>query len=131
MSLAVDLRTGVRRAPRREDYFTKRAAVDPGGECPLWLAFLDRIVAGDRELQAYLQRVAGYCLTGITSEHVMFFLYGTGANGKSVFINTLIGIWADYATVAAMTTFMASHTDQHPTDLAMLQGVRLVVAHET
>jgi putative DNA primase/helicase len=60
-----------------------------------------------------------------------YFMYGTGANGKSVFVNTLTAIWGTYAAVAPMTTFMASHTDQHPTDLAMLRGVRLVVAQET
>src|SRR5215471_20546151 len=48
------------------------------------------------------------------------FLYGIGANGKSVFINTLMGILKDYAAAAPMSTFMACHTDQHPTDLAML-----------
>jgi putative DNA primase/helicase len=103
----------------------------PGGDCPRWLQFLDEITAGDTELQAYLRRVAGYCLTGITTEHVLFFCYGTGANGKSVFVNTLAGIWGDYAVVAPMETFTASKTDHHPTDLAMLRGARLVIAHET
>jgi len=48
-----------------------------------------------------------------------------------VYINTLSGIWHDYAAVAPMATFMASPTDQHPTDLAMLHGGRLAVAQET
>jgi P4 family phage/plasmid primase-like protien len=131
-SLTVNLKTGASYEPQKENYITKSTAVSPERiETPRWTAFLNKVTGSDPELQKYLQRSAGYCLSGITSEHVLFFLYGTGANGKSVFIDTLIGIWADYATVAAMTTFMASHTDQHPTDLAMLQGVRLVVAHET
>jgi P4 family phage/plasmid primase-like protien len=130
--VTIDLRTGTEYAPRREDYCTKIAAVAPADiATKLWRAFLDKITAGDRDLQRYLQRMAGYCMTGDTSEHVLFFLYGTGANGKSVFINTLRGIWGDYASATPMTTFMASHTDQHPTDLAMLRGVRLVVAQET
>lgn len=87
---AAELRTGAVRPPRRIDYATKRAAVDPGGDCPRWRQFLGEITGADADLQAYLQRVAGYCLTGITSEHVLFFLYGTGANGKSVFITPLI-----------------------------------------
>jgi putative DNA primase/helicase len=37
----------------------------------------------------------------------------------------------DYATTAAMDTFTASATDKHPTDLAMLQGARMVSASET
>jgi putative DNA primase/helicase len=82
--MTIELQTGVNREPRREDYITKCAAVAPDKNCqtPVWLAFLDRITASDKELQAYLQRMAGYCMTGFTTEHVLFFLYGTGANGK-------------------------------------------------
>ena len=61
------------------------------------IGFLDTVTGGDAELQAYLQRMAGYCLTGVTTEHALFFLYGTGANGKSVFANTLTAILGDYA----------------------------------
>ena len=90
--MAIDLKTGIARPAQREDYCTKVAGARPGGECPIWLAFLDRITGKNPEIQKYLQRVAGYCTTGVTSEHVLFFLYGTGANGKSVFISTLVGI---------------------------------------
>jgi putative DNA primase/helicase len=130
--MTIELKTGVNRPARREDMCTKIAAVAPKNTAiPVWNEFLDRITDRDIELRDYLQRVAGYCMTGHTVEHVLFFLYGTGANGKSVFVNTLTAIWGTYAAVAPMTTFMASHTDQHPTDLAMLRGVRLVVAQET
>lgn len=128
---AIELRSGVARPSRPEDYATKSTAVAAGGDCPLWLAFLDRVTGGDGELQAYLQRVAGYCLTGITSEHVLFFLHGYGANGKSVFLNTLMGVWGDYAVVAQMETFVETHNDRHPTELAFLRGARLVIAQET
>jgi putative DNA primase/helicase len=110
---------------------TKIAACDAYGECPLWHAFLQRVTDEDLELQHYLQRVAGYCLTGSTREHVLFFLYGTGANGKGVFLNTLRGIWHDYAAVAPMETFIKTYNDRHPTELAYLRGVRLVIAQET
>jgi putative DNA primase/helicase len=129
--MTVDLRTGAVRAPQLDDYCTKSTRVRPGGDCPRWHQFLDEITAGDVELQAYLRRMAGYCLTGITTEHALFFCHGTGANGKSVFINTLAGIWGDYAVVAPMETFVASKNEHHPTDLAMLRGARLVIASET
>jgi len=61
----------------------------------------------------------------------MFFLYGSGANGKSVFLNTVAGILGDYARPAPIETFTASHTDRHPTELAMLRGARMVTATET
>ena len=130
---AIELDTATERPPRREDYFTKSTAVAPGGDdgCPQWLAFLADVTAGDQVLQNYLQRVAGYCLSGLIDEHAMFFLWGTGSNGKSVFINTLVGIWGDYAAIAPMETFIDSPTDRHPTELAHLRGARLVVAQET
>lgn len=130
----VDLRTGISRAPDPLDYITKKAgcrSAPPGTPHPLWTAFLDRITDSDTELQGFLQRYIGYCLTGVTSEHVFVFAYGTGANGKSTFINTIVGIMGDYATVADMSTFIASNNEKHPTDLAKLRGARLVVAQET
>jgi len=78
-----------------------------------------------------LQRYVGYCLTGLTVEHRFVFAYGTGANGKGTFINTVAGIFGDYATVADMSTFIESKSERHPTDLAKLNGARLVVAQET
>jgi putative DNA primase/helicase len=61
----------------------------------------------------------------------LFFLYGTGANGKSVLIDTISGILGDYHKTAPIETFTASKTDRHPTDLAGLMGARLVTAIET
>jgi hypothetical protein len=94
---------------------TKITTATPGGDCPT--GGVPREVTGG-ELQAYLQRMVGYALTGSTSEHALFFLYGTGANGKSVFVNTLATILGDYAANAPMDTFMETRTDRHPTDLA-------------
>jgi putative DNA primase/helicase len=128
-----DLRTGIGRAPAPADYLTKKtacAAAPAGTPHPLWTAFLDRITAGN-ELQQFLQRYIGYCCTGFTTEHVFVFAYGTGANGKGTFINTIARIFGDYATVADMNTFLVTKNERHPTDLAKLHGARLVVAQET
>jgi len=88
----IDLRTGEILNHRPGDYATKMTAVEPGSACPLWQKFLKRIFADDAELIAYVRRVAGYALTGATRDHAMFFGFGTGANGKSVFISTISGI---------------------------------------
>jgi putative DNA primase/helicase len=127
----VYLRTGRQLPHDLRQYCTKQTRVGPGGECPIWFGFLDRVTDGDRELQFFLQRMAGYALTGDTSAHALFFLYGTGSNGKSVFLDTLAGVLADYATTAPIETFTASTGDRHPTDLAGLRGARLVMAIET
>jgi putative DNA primase/helicase len=78
-----------------------------------------------------LRQYCGYALTGDTREHALVFVYGSGGNGKSVFLNTVTGIMGDYAAVAAMDTFTASRNDRHSADLAMLRGARLVTASET
>ncbi|WP_019560798.1 phage/plasmid primase, P4 family [Caldimonas manganoxidans] len=127
----VDLRTGRLRPHARADRMTKLATATPRGDCPRWRAFLADVTGGDAELQAYLQRMVGYCLTGSTAAHALFFLYGTGANGKSVFVNTLATILGDYAATASMETFVETRHERHPTDLAGLRGARFVSAIET
>jgi putative DNA primase/helicase len=129
-----DLRTGIERPCDPLDFITKGTAcmaAPRGTPHPLWSKFLNRVTNGDADLQAFLQRYVGYCLTGITSEHAFVFAYGTGSNGKSTFINTVANIFGDYATIASMATFIATKVEQHPTDLAKLMGARLVVAMET
>jgi putative DNA primase/helicase len=130
----VDLRTGISRDPNSNDYITRKAAcatAPNGTPHPLWTAFLDRITAKNADLQTFLQRYCGYATTGATSEHKFVFAYGTGANGKSTFVNTIAAILGDYATIADMGTFIATNNERHPTDLAKLRGARLVVAQET
>ena len=56
---------------------------------PVWSKFLDEIMLGDQELIAYVRRVLGYCLTGSTREHALFFGYGLGANGKSTLLTAI------------------------------------------
>src|SRR5262249_12125557 len=79
----IDLRTGCLRDHQPLDYITKITAVGPKGPCPRWLRFLGRITGGNQDLIRFLQRMVGYALTGSTQEQALFFLYGTGANGKS------------------------------------------------
>lgn len=129
----VDLRTGKLRAADPADGITKVTAVAPADfvECPRWLQFLDETFGGDAEIARFAQQWAGYSLTGDTREHALVFGYGGGGNGKSVFLNVITGIMQDYAVTAAMETFIASNSERHPTDLAMLRGARMVTASET
>lgn len=127
----VDLRAGKMLPHDPDQYITKITAVAPSGDCPLWRKFLDEITGKNDELQQFLQRIAGYGLTGSTREHALFFFYGTGGNGKGVFLNTVAAVLADYAAVAPMETFIASQGERHPTDLAGLRGARLVTSQET
>lgn len=129
----VDLRTGDLRPADRRDMITKLATVTPaerGTQPERWLSFLDEVFAGDQRLVDFMQRAAGYALTGRTDEHKLLFLYGTGRNGKSVFLNTLFWLWGDYARKAAAETFLNSNVERHSTDIAGLKGARLVMGSE-
>ena len=127
----VDLKTGFLRPHDRLDYCTRSTVKGPDGECKRWLKFISEITGKDDDLAGFIQRMAGYCLTGSTNEHAIFFLFGLGANGKSVFTSTLAGLMGDYAITAPMSTFLASRNEQHPTDLASLRAARLVTSTET
>lgn len=129
----VDLRTGILRTAQRDDMITKQTAVAPasvGTHPQRWLAFLSEIFGQDQETIKFMQRAAGYALTGMTSEHKLLFLYGTGRNGKSVFMNTLVNLYGSYARRAPSAAFLNSQAEGHPTDLAGLHGARLVVGSE-
>jgi putative DNA primase/helicase len=125
----VDLRTGNLRPHDRLDYMTKITAVGPRGDCPIFKAFLNRIIGA--KLATYLQRVFGYCLSGDASEQAMFFGYGEGQNGKGVLLQTVGHVLGDYCKTAAIETFTESKTDRHPTELARLHKARMVTASET
>jgi P4 family phage/plasmid primase-like protien len=129
----VDLTTGKLLPPDPDQLCTKTTAVPPdfNGGAPLWRAFLEEVTAGNTELVRFLQKFAGYALTGVTREQNFMFIWGPGGNGKSVFMNVLTGILNDYARIATMETFTASNSDRHTTDLAMMHDARLVVASET
>ena len=129
----LDLQTGELRPHRREDLITKLAPVpyDPAATCPLFLAFLDRITASNRELQTFLQRFLGYCLTGVIREHVLVMAWGSGANGKSTLLKTFLALLGDYAYQAPADLILAKKGETHPTDQTGLFGRRFVVCMET
>jgi putative DNA primase/helicase len=127
----IDLKTGKLQPHSADDHITKITKVAPGGECPLWLKFLDRVTAGDRDLQGFLQRMCGYALTGSTKEHALFFLHGGGGNGKGVFLQTVSRLIYEYQCNAPISTFTVSQGDRHPTEIADLCGARLVTVAET
>lgn len=127
----IDLRTGKLRTHDPAAGITKVTAVGPAGDCPTWKKHIEPVTAGNSDLADYLQRFAGYTLTGETNEEALAFFYGTGQNGKDTFVTTHQFILADYARSASMSTFTESKNERHPTDLAGLEGARLVIANET
>ena len=101
------------------------------GDCPRWRGFLAEACSGDEARVGYLQRWAGYCLSGYTHEHAMLFIHGPGGNGKGTFIETVQHCLGEYAKTLPMDSLMERDADRHPADIAMLAGARLAVANET
>jgi len=130
----IDLRLGKLRPHRCEDLITKLVPVeyDPDASAPTWDAFLDRIMAGTKELITFLKLIVGYSLTGETNEQCFFILCGTGANGKSTFLQAISRMLADYARKTPTDTLLAKKDQGGPSnDLARLCGARFVTAEET
>jgi P4 family phage/plasmid primase-like protien len=127
----IDLRTGAFARPRPEDLCTLSAAVryDPAATCPRWEAHIRTVTCGDIELAAYLQRLAGYTLTGLTKEQAFFSLEGDGANGKNVFIEPIMFLMGEYATVAS-SKLVTQGDKSHAAILADLVGARMVFVDE-
>ena len=129
----LDLRTAQLTDHRRETLATKIVDVtwDPEARCDRWEAFLSRVLGGSQELIDFVQRAVGYSLTGLTTEECLFFLYGTGRNGKTTFLEIVRAVTGEYATQADFTTFLEGRTDGGPrNDIARLFGARVVTSSE-
>jgi putative DNA primase/helicase len=147
----VDLRTGELRPADPKLYIRQQTAVapaPPGTPAPLWFKFLNEAFVRDTTDEepeenpassksmvdtatiAFLQRLSGHILTGDVSEEMMTFFYGSGGNGKGVFINALTSILADYAVSVPMQVFVADARINLDYVRARMAGARLVVASE-
>jgi putative DNA primase/helicase len=135
----VDLKMGKLMPHSRERLITKSITIDydPKAECPNWTRFLEQVMKDedgkpDLELINFLQKSIGYSLTGDISEQVLFFLYGSGRNGKSTFINVIKELLGDYAMQAPTETFMLKqNAGGNSNDLARLKGARLISTVES
>lgn len=128
---AIDLRTGKLQSHDRGDLITQLAPVeyDPRAQAPVWGAFLAEMIPS-KEVRQYLQKLAGYALTGKINEHILPILHGSGANGKSTLLNAVLEVVGEYGLQAANNMLVVKR-DAHPTDQADLFGKRFVTNMET
>lgn len=127
----LDLRSGKLRGHERRDFHSKLAPVDydPEAEAPTWRAFLERVFP-DPEVRDFVQRATGYSLTADVGEQVLFLLFGSGANGKTTFVEAIMGLLGDYAIKTPAETFLTRRSDI-PNDVAALRGARFAAAVES
>lgn len=139
----VNLETGDLTAygPESKDLYLMRRVEVPfskSARCPRWERFVDEIfdhfpdTADGKHsgLPAFMQRLAGYGITGHTTEQALAVFYGGGSNGKGVFIETLTGLFKGITVTTPFSTFEVKPSGGIPNDIAALKGSRLVMASE-
>jgi putative DNA primase/helicase len=129
----VDLRTGELVASNRELLCSKMTPVTyhPGARSEVWDQFIASACKNNPELIGFLQRAAGYTLTGVTDEEIFLILFGPGGAGKSSVVEALKGALGDYSTTAAFDTFLERrHSGGPRNDIAQLAGSRMVTSSE-
>lgn len=129
----LNLKTGRLENHNKNDYITRIISIDyeEKASCPDWLEFLNKVFVGDEDMMDFVQRSIGYSITGSQEEQCFYMLYGSGANGKSTFLNTIKMITGDYSDTLRASSLMARQYDDGARgDLAKLQAKRFVCASE-
>ena len=128
----INLETNELQPHCKEDYLTRYIPVEYHADqsCPFFIEFLNTIMDNDQEVIEYIQRAVGYSLTGVHSEEVLFFLYGTGKNGKTTFMNTIASLFGVYQQRIGINSILQSNSERIKTEFAQLPGVRIVHTSE-
>ena len=134
----IDLQTGKLRSGRQED-FLKTACptmwMDLETKVPVWEPFLEDIFQGDHELIAYVQRLLGYSITGLSNQHAFFVLWGKGRNGKGTLLQTLADVLGPLAGPVKSEMLLEQRNSRSSaapdSDIMGLRGKRLVWASES
>ena len=128
---SLNLKNGRSKVPNAKDLITKKSRFiyEKDADCPVWKMFLMQIFNKDLQLIRFIQKAMGYALSGDVSEQCLFILWGTGANGKSTFLNVMLELFGDYALSTGIETFMKKNSEQS-NDIARLKGMRLVTTSE-
>lgn len=136
----VDLRTGAL-IPHEGDntrgfLLTKQCPVryDPEARSAEWEDFLNVALQGDQELIRYVQKAAGYSLTGDCQDEVFFFIHGQTRTGKSTFISAISSVLGPYHLSTNFESFLQSRNrdGKGPSeDVARMRGARMISAIET
>lgn len=128
----LDLRTGEIRPHDPRDMITKCAGtdIDPDATSTTWTEFLE-VVLPDTDVRSYLGRLFGLAMLGEIREHTLPILTGTGGNGKSVMVETVLAAFGDYGLTVDPKLIIRTKSERHGTFLADLHGARLVLTSET
>jgi len=101
-----------------------------GSVCEYFLDFLNMLFDNNEKMIKFIQQAIGYSLSGYTTEHCLFFMYGTGRNGKSTFAEILRILFGDYYHKANIELLLQQKNVIVRNDIADLYGKRLVITSE-
>lgn len=116
--------SGVLRPHSPSDYATSAVsyAYTTDADAPIWRYFVNPLA---KDVAAFLQEFAGYCLTTDTSHELAVWLYGPPGGGKSTFLAGLLAMLGRRAGRLSLRD-----VEQSRFALADLPGKTLVVATE-
>lgn len=88
----INLKTGELLKGKPDLHITRRAPVTytSGYRNSRWEDFLNQATNGDKEYQEWLQKAAGYTLTGSSKFDIMFLVYGPAGSGKNTFVEAIV-----------------------------------------
>lgn len=128
----VELSSGELKPHDIKKMFSRKANFDYSDkmDAPTWMMFLEDIFNNNKEVIRYIQKAVGYSITGSTKEQVMFVLFGSGRNGKSIFVETISEILGNYARNIRADSLMVKQNSGVNNDIAALDGSRFVSSSE-
>ncbi|MBR6190051.1 MAG: hypothetical protein IKQ59_14055 [Prevotella sp.] len=113
---------------RREDmfFYVLDYPYDPSAVCPLWDAFLQRVLP-EPEQRLVLGEFVGYTFMGTHIYNKMLWMYGPGANGKSVVLEILEALLG----TANVSSLSLADITSDPTKRVGIEGKLLNISYET
>ncbi len=117
----------------RTQYITKMTPVkyDPDATCPRFDAFLER-VQPDPKMREFLQRWFGLSMTALPVQKFLY-MYGIGANGKSLLAGLMRRMMGDHATMVRIESLTGKNRksgSDSTLDLMRLIGARAAIINE-
>lgn len=85
----------------------------------------------DHAARQWLQMWAGSCLTGVSNQRCLVFVYGPGGTGKSIFVETLLHAFGDYGCIIPAEVLLGVRGSDGAYWKAVLKGKRMAVVNET
>lgn len=130
----LDLKTVNVRPIKPADNLTNSigTSFDENATCALWEKSVLEWCSDDIELVLFLQTLVGYSLSGLMTDQRLYFLYGNGCNGKSVFVNTLSALFGQNGLSIDPSSLMdlKRSSGQASGDIARLVGKRFISSNE-